>query len=86
MNWIFLSNFVLNKLIYYIVIVETCIQDIKNENKDVQQNVIPVKGEEMPASNIKLVADYDEDVKSDVKNVESDFVPIEKLKQLGKDI
>jgi hypothetical protein len=42
-----------------------------------------ILSEEATASKLKLVADYDDEIKPDLKSVESDFVPIEKLKQLG---
>ena len=43
----------------------------------------PILSEEATAFRVKLVADYDEEIKSDLKSVESDFVSIEKLKKLG---
>ena len=53
------------------------------DKTETQQLNDPILSEEATASKVKLVADYDEEIKSDLKSVESDFVPIERLKQLG---
>ena len=53
------------------------------DKTEAQKQNDPILSEEASASRVKLVADYDDEIKSDLKSVESDFVPIEKLKQLG---
>ena len=75
---------------------ESCKNAVKSDDKPESQ-VLPEIGvasaagqvstpqdESSASTKINLVADYDDEIKLDVKNVESDFVPAEKLKLLGK--